>query len=630
METAAPRGFPSDSGGNEDADGFEARLCFWAGASMNAIGRARITAASTRARLSETLIAEGALDPAAYCQALARECNFNFCDGHIPKLAPDAATREPWRLLRGRPVLPLLRQREKAAICAEQFPPAALKYISGSLGPARSRITLVNRATLTEALTRTQSKFFLREAIYSLTRRRPNDSAQGNVWMWQILALAAFVGVFVGAGPVAPRETMLLGCGMFTLTFFLAIMVRFGAAMHTFRSGAGAWCGHRAPPLPDCALPRYSVLVPLYKETRVLPSLVAALKKLDYPAALLDTKIVLEESDRETIAAARAMTLPGNISLVIVPDSEPRTKPKALNYALQFATGDFVVIYDAEDQPEPDQLRKAAAVFAASPPDVVCLQARLSYFNPNENWLARQFTIEYDSLFRGVLPTLDARGLPLPLGGTSNHFRIGVLRDLGAWDAFNVTEDADLGLRLYRAGWRCRVLDSTTYEEACCQPMNWLRQRSRWIKGWMQTYSVHMRKPRQLLRDLGWRGFFSFQGQFVAVVVSPLAHPLFYVLLAAEWMHGVAFGKPDSLLGIQFWAMSVFNFTGGYAAALMLGLATLNQRQTRRLIPQLVFVPVYWLCISAAAYRALWRLVVAPSHWDKTEHGVSRVAAPSA
>ena len=237
------------------------------------------------------------------------------------------------------------------------------------------------------------------------------------------------------------------------------------------------------------------MFVPLFKEVEILPHLAKALRSLDYPPAKLDIKIILESVDTATIEAASKLDFPGNVDLIVVPDRQPRTKPKALNYALQFATGDLAVIYDAEDRPEPDQLRKAATVFRHASPKLACLQARLDYFNAKENWLSRQFTIEYATLFRGLLPLFGRFGLPLPLGGTSNHFRIGVLRELGAWDPFNVTEDADLGMRLHRAGYKVETLDSTTYEEACCQPVAWVKQRTRWLKGWMQTFGVHMRAP---------------------------------------------------------------------------------------------------------------------------------------
>jgi glycosyltransferase XagB len=354
------------------------------------------------------------------------------------------------------------------------------------------------------------------------------------------------------------------------------------------------------------------------------------LTELDYPPAKLDIKIVLEAVDTATIRAASRLAFPGNVDLIIVPDLQPRTKPKALNYALQFATGDLVVIYDAEDRPEPDQLRKAATVFHHAAADVACLQARLDYFNAKENWLSRQFTIEYATLFRGLLPLLSRFGLPLPLGGTSNHFRIGVLRALGAWDPYNVTEDADLGMRLHRAGYRVETLDSTTYEEACCQPAAWVKQRTRWLKGWMQTFGVHMRAPAATLRETGLAGFLAFQAYFAGIIVSSLAHPLFYVLLAWDAIEGTLFKAGATLRDDILLAIAMANFIGGYAVNLALGVMSLRGTGHRGLWPHVIFVPLYWLYVSAAAYRAVWQLIQAPFYWEKTEHGVSRTLKPAA
>jgi len=350
----------------------------------------------------------------------------------------------------------------------------------------------------------------------------------------------------------------------------------------------------------------------------------------DYPPAKLDIKIVLEAVDKATIEAASRLDFPGNVDLIIVPDRLPRTKPKALNYALQFATGDLAVIYDAEDCPEPDQLRKAATVFHRASPKLACLQARLDYFNANENWLSRQFTIEYATLFRGLLPLFGRFGLPLPLGGTSNHFRIGVLRELGAWDPFNVTEDADLGMRLHRAGYKVETLDSTTYEEACCQSVAWVKQRTRWLKGWMQTFGVHMRAPWATLREIGLTGFLAFHAYFAGIIVSSLAHPVFYVLLAYDAVQGTLFRRGAGLNDDILLAIALLNFIGGYAVNLVLGALSLRGTRHRGLRPHVIFIPVYWLFVSAAAYRAVWQLIRAPFYWEKTEHGVSSQLKPAA
>ena len=232
----------------------------------------------------------------------------------------------------------------------------------------------------------------------------------------------------------------------------------------------------------------------------MLPQLAQALRNLDYPLGKLDIKIVLEAGDRETIEAARTLGLEGVFEIIVVPPSQPQTKPKACNFALRFARGEYLVVYDAEDRPEPDQLRKVVATFRRSPPNTACLQCRLNYYNVDENWLTRMFTLDYTLWFDQVLPGLERLGMPIPLGGTSNHFRTDVLRELHAWDPFNVTEDADLGIRIGQKGYRVGVVNSTTFEEASCRVGQWIRQRSRWMKGYMQTLLVHTRRPLHLMR----------------------------------------------------------------------------------------------------------------------------------
>ncbi|MGB6949697.1 MAG: glycosyltransferase family 2 protein [Methyloceanibacter sp.] len=344
----------------------------------------------------------------------------------------------------------------------------------------------------------------------------------------------------------------------------------------------------------------------------------------DYPAAKLDIKLILEEVDGETIALARALDLPGTVEIVVVPELHPRTKPKALNYALPLARGDYLVIFDAEDRPEPDQLRKAIAAFRAGPPDLACLQARLNLYNAFDNWLTRQFTIEYGALFDGILPALDRLQLPIPLGGTSNHFRISALKWLMAWDPFNVTEDADLGTRLVRKGYRCQVLASTTFEEAPTRLMSWLRQRTRWMKGYMQTWLVHMRSPRALWRELGPPGFVAFHVVVGGTVMSALVHPWFYVLAAIDLANGAFLASPSTLLGTPFWLTASLSLAAGYLAAMTLALFALRMRGARRLIIQVPLMPIYWLLVSAAAYRAVWQFATARFTWEKTEHGLAR------
>lgn len=380
------------------------------------------------------------------------------------------------------------------------------------------------------------------------------------------------------------------------------------------------------PPLPDDrALPVYTILVPLFREAAILPHLAAALRALDYPPEKLDIKILLEEDDTDSRHAAAALDLPPWFECLVVPRGEPQTKPRALNYGLRFARGEFVVIYDAEDAPEPDQLRKAVAAFRAAPRDVACFQARLSFYNPDENWLTRQFTVEYASLFDLMLPVMADLDLPVPLGGTSNHFRADTLREVRAWDPWNVTEDADLGLRLARSGWRVGMLASTTYEEANCRLGNWIRQRSRWIKGWMQTWLVHMRSPVRLWRDLGAAGFFATQALVGGIVVSGLVHPLFLAVIAADALGGVLFAGVDrSWLAATLAASSILVLVTGYGCVLAAGYAALGEREgLRRLRRAVPAMPLYWLLVSLGAWHALWQFIRKPFYWEKTEHAVS-------
>jgi cellulose synthase/poly-beta-1,6-N-acetylglucosamine synthase-like glycosyltransferase len=157
------------------------------------------------------------------------------------------------------------------------------------------------------------------------------------------------------------------------------------------------------------------------------------------------------------------LDLPASMEIIVAPRGPPQTKPRALNVALALARGAFTVIYDAEDLPGRRQLRTAAARFAVSGPEVACLQARLSIYDPGRNALTRLFAIEYAALFEVINPGLIALGHPILLGGTSNHFRTQVLQVGRGWDAWNVTEDADLSIRLARAGFRIGDLPLSTW-----------------------------------------------------------------------------------------------------------------------------------------------------------------------
>lgn len=371
------------------------------------------------------------------------------------------------------------------------------------------------------------------------------------------------------------------------------------------------------------SLPIYTILVPLYKEASVIPILTNALKRLRYPKDRLDVKFLLEEDDVETIQAAKDYNLPKFIELVIVPPSEPRTKPKACNYGLQTARGEYVVIFDAEDIPESDQLLKAIATFRRSPDSLACVQAKLNYYNTRQNVLTRWFTSEYTMWFDLFLPALFSSNMPVPLGGTSNHFKTSVLMDLGAWDPFNVTEDADLGVRLYKHGYTTGIIDSTTYEEANSDFVNWIRQRSRWVKGYIQTWLVHMRHPVKLYKDLGFVGFMGFQMMVGGTPFIFIFNPVLWALALSWYIFGPNFEA--SLLPPQIYYLAGINWIMGNFIFIYINLIGLARREIWSLVLFAVLSPIYWLYMSIAAWKGLFQLITKPSYWEKTIHGLSSV-----
>lgn len=373
--------------------------------------------------------------------------------------------------------------------------------------------------------------------------------------------------------------------------------------------------------LDERTLPVYTVLVPVYKEAAILPDLLGNLAALDYPASKLDVIILLEEDDEETYAAAVRMRPPGNVRLLKVPAGAPQTKPKACNVGLFFSRGQYLVIYDAEDRPDPDQLKKAVIAFRRGTEDLVCVQAALNYFNADENALTRLFTAEYSFWFDYMLPGLDAYRLPIPLGGTSNHFKTDALRRLGGWDPFNVTEDADLGIRASVVGQTVGVLNSTTMEEANTHYGNFVRQRSRWIKGYLQTTLVHLRHPIRLVRECGLRQAIGFALLIGGTPLSFLAVPPLYLLFI------VSLVLPPDTLSVLFpgWVLwiSLVNLLVGTVLMVYVAMMGAFKRRRYALVWWALLNPLYWLLHSVAAYKALWQLITKPHYWEKTVHGLT-------
>lgn len=380
----------------------------------------------------------------------------------------------------------------------------------------------------------------------------------------------------------------------------------------------------------DADLPMYTVLVPVYHEANIIDKLIANLGALDWPTSRLEILVLLEEDDVETVAAAKATNPPEYVRLLVVPEGQPKTKPRACNYGLAFARGRYVVIYDAEDRPDADQLRKAMAAFerdrferevlGRDQAPLAVVQASLSYFNADYNVLTRMFAVEYAHWFEAMLPGLDSTGIPLPLGGTSNHFDTEVLRRLGAWDPYNVTEDADLGLRAAVDGYRVTVIDSTTGEEACARTGAWIKQRTRWIKGYMITSAVNLRHPWRFARRVGLPGVIGMIGLIVGTPLAFLLYPVVVTFTAVTYVGTRTFG-----LAVPGWLVigSAVGMLLGNVLMIVTAAFAARRRYSWRIGVFALLNPVYWFLHAFAAWRALYQTLVSPHHWEKTPHGIS-------
>lgn len=372
----------------------------------------------------------------------------------------------------------------------------------------------------------------------------------------------------------------------------------------------------------DRKLPIYTILCPLYREARVLPDFLNAINAIDWPKEKLDVLLLLEADDTETIAVVDSLSLPPYFRKLVVPHSQPKTKPKACNWGLAHAKGEYVVIYDAEDIPDPQQLKKAYLAFSKSPREVICMQAKLNYFNPHQNLLTRLFTAEYSLWFDLSLTGMQSIDTAIPLGGTSNHFRTGDLRQLEGWDPFNVTEDADLGVRLFKAGYRTAIVDSTTLEEANSDIFNWIRQRSRWIKGYMQTYLVHMRNPMDFVRENGIHAFI-FQLVVGGKIAFIFINPILWVATISYFVLNRLVGPTiEALYPSYIFYMAVISLVFGNFLFVYYYMVGCAKREQWSLMKYVFLVPFYWLAVSVAGVKALYQLIFKPHFWEKTVHGL--------
>ncbi|MCB1381586.1 MAG: glycosyltransferase [Notoacmeibacter sp.] len=487
----------------------------------------------------------------------------------------------------------------------------------------RDELVMTPRAVLRRAIIAKTSGAMLNRSASRLFVQRPDLSARLVTNTWQSALLGSGAVLIPVLWWAFPQVASLALYGLASLFFLACVLLR------TLALSSKRFCYNPLASIESIdRLPVYTVLVALYREDNIVGDLLVALSSLRWPRSKLDIKLVCEQHDRKTIQAIKAHALSSMVEVIEVPEGGPRTKPNALTYALQVCRGEFVVLYDAEDRPHPDQLQEAWQVFSREDERLACLQAPLVITNGHINRLTGMFAHEYAGLFRGLLPWLARRGLVLPLGGTSNHFRRRALENAMAWDPYNVTEDADLGLRLVRLGYRCSTITRPTLEEAPDTLAVWLGQRTRWMKGWMQCWLVHNRNPATLLNDLKIKSFIVSQILLVGIISSMLIHPITYIIITFDIIYLFNQGAPGAYHFI-FPALGLASTLVAYVTFYLLGRAASTPLERRRNRVGLFFIPVYWLLLSVAGWRAAWELFRRPHYWEKTPHK-RLVSAPPA
>jgi cellulose synthase/poly-beta-1,6-N-acetylglucosamine synthase-like glycosyltransferase len=473
-----------------------------------------------------------------------------------------------------------------------------------------------------------RGEYYVKESVFSLMRKDPESSGLTTFTDAQLLFIFIGIGFALLVLTINFVNSFIFFNLFFSFVFLFSIVFKLYIALKGSKYElVEVVTKEEVKAVKNDTLPVYTILLPVYKEDKLIRKLIWNLRSLDYPRGKLDVKLLIEEDDDKTLNAVRNLDFPANFETIVVPFHMPKTKPKACNYGLFFCKGIYLTIYDAEDVPDSDQLKKVVSLFRKLPKDYVVLQGALNYFNKNENLLTRMFTLEYSYWFDYMLPGLQSLDVPIPLGGTSNHFKLDKLKELGGWDPFNVTEDADLGVRVFEKRYKVGVVNSTTLEEANNEPFNWIRQRSRWIKGYMQTLLVHMRNPIRLVNKIGWRGFFGFNFFVGFTPITFLLYPVllgFYIIYIVFDLQTVRILFPDWVLYI-----SIFNFVAGNTLMIYVNMLAVFKRRFYELILFALVNPFYWLMHSIAAYKGLWQLIYKPFYWEKTNHGLTKMSHSS-
>ncbi len=575
----------------------------------------------TGVRLGRALVNRGYATQEQLYQFLAEQANLPLFDlssaefqDHIVRLI-DPETARAWG------ILPIAADRKLVTLAMVDPLNAEALEIAAEMTGRAIRPVLVTERDMEAALERIYHIEYLARSTSELLERSPEDSAYRVLSPGQQVSLVAFL-LLSAIWLALSYKSYFIVMNTFSSIFYLSFSAYkfylvYRAMAHQLEVPIS---DEEVAALDDRDLPVYTILIPVYREAEILPDLLEAVNNLDYPTIKLDIKVLMEADDLDTIEAFRRMNMPSHFQGIIVPSAQPMTKPKACNYGLIHARGEYVVIFDAEDLPEPDQLKKVLVAYSKVSPEVICIQTKLNYYNRRQNLLTRWFTVEYSMWFDLFLPGLDASGAPIPLGGTSNHFKRDALVEAGAWDPHNVTEDADLGLRLYKRGYKTATVDSTTFEEANSEIYNWIRQRSRWHKGYIQTWLVHMRHPLKLLHEIGLRPFFSFQlvvgGTFFAALLNPV-----YWTLTALWFLTKWHLIQEVFPGITFYMGAICLYLGNFAFTYM-NVAGAMRRGYYDIVKYALLSPLYWGLMSIGAWKGFLQLIRKPHFWEKTMHGL--------
>ncbi len=576
------------------------------------------------APLGDIMVSEGLATKDSVLAALARQWHAPRIDLDLLPPEPVMAYALPAAICMRHQAVPWKREGRKLFVATSS--PADFKRLRQSLGQRGSNLTPVVVAP--EQIRRHQNRLYGVElAARAATRVPASESCR----TWRSARAQGFARFRLALATLAILASALLVAPLWTMTaLFLWASVTLG--MTTALKAAALWVHlspmrrsntqtrrHAAIPF---RLPKVSVLVPLLNEREIASALIARLENLTYPKSLLDVVLVLEANDDTTKSTLAKTALPSWMSVIEVPQAGAlTTKPRALNYALNFCQGSIIGVWDAEDWPEADQVERIVTRFHDAPANVACLQGVLDYYNARENWLSRCFAIEYASWWRVILPGIAKLGLVVPLGGTTLFFRRDILEKLCGWDAHNVTEDADLGVRLARHGFVTELVSSVTYEEATSRPWPWVRQRSRWLKGFMVTYLVHMKSPLALLRDLGPLRFLGVQTIFLATFSQFACAPLLwsYWISFAGGLHPI-----ELTLGLGTLHSMAMMFLLAEVLNIVLGVVAVSGKEHRHLTPFVLTLFIYFTLGALASYKALWELICAPFYWDKTQHGTSK------